>query len=424
MKSSVQTPKNKPKLLILCVSAVFMVAWICYKPGKASRIDTNSGPTPITTQKKLGRPCPLNRGNTSTGDTVKIGLVACVTGELATWGIDAVHAARLAVDEANRLGGVQGKPIELLVEDCASRPEQAKNASEKLASRGVICLVGEMPSGVNMQIANTSYETGIPMIATGASRPELTKIAANIFRACFTTAFQGPAIAEFAYNELGLRKAAIFTDRKQPYCTSLTANFRNKFKKLGGTILAEEFYESGQTQFTPQLTNIKTLNPDALFISGYFTEVGAIARQVKTIGLGATLLGGDGWDSSLLGTYGGEAIVGSFFINHFSPSEKTPEVTAYKKLWFEKYHNNHINNANALAYDTFNVVIEALKMAKSLDSESLTEAMAQVQNHSGVTGPISLLGRNGDPAKGGVVVRVTPDGTSFAKRYDYEDIIK
>jgi len=108
------------------------------------------------------------------------------------------------------------------------------------------------------------------------------------------------------------------TDKKTPYSTGLSDAFRATFEKLGGKIVDEQFYESGQTVFTGQLTNLKAKTPDGIFASGYFPEVGPMARQVKEAGLKVTMLGGDGWDSSQMLVTGGDAILGSYFCNHYN----------------------------------------------------------------------------------------------------------
>jgi branched-chain amino acid transport system substrate-binding protein len=410
---------------ILAIAFVFALLWMVWDYFSAPcKLYAEPRPVPHGVVQVEKRPAPIKSGNVAQGDTVKIGIVASMTGELATWGVEAVKGAHLAVEEVNRRGGINGKRVELLVEDCASKPEQAKTAAERLVTKGVLGLVGEMPSGINMQIAHCSYESGVPMIASGGARPELTHKSSNVFRACFTTDFQGPAIAEFAYKELGLRRAAVFTDRKQPYSTSISASFKKKFKALGGTIVDEQFYESGQTQFAAQLTNIKTLRPDALFLGGYFTEVGAIARQARGVGIRATFLGGDGWDSPLLHCYGGRAIEKAYYVNHYANDDNRHEVYLFKKKWLQRYHNLHTSCVGALTYDALGIMIDALQRAKALDSKALTDALEQTRGYQGITGQITLLGCQGDPHKDGLIMQVTGRGAKFVKRCCYEEVMQ
>lgn len=367
------------------------------------------------------RPEPKAAGN-SAGDTVKIGIVASLNGELRPWGIDSLKGAELAVKEANDAGGIQGKKIELLQGDSASKPEQGKSAAEKLISDGVIGIAGEVASGITAQIAKSAFEAGVPVLAIGATRTDLAEIGSNYFRVCYTDDFQGPVMAKFAYEELGLRNVAIMTDKKQPYSKGLSDAFRAAFTKLGGTIADEQFYDSGATQFAGQLTNLKARNPDGLFMSGYFTEVGPIARQAREAGLNVKLLGGDGWDSKELTTSGGEAIIGGYFCNHYNDKESRPEVQEFLTKFRAMHGAPPATTMGALGYDAVKLMIDALRRASELNSRALIRALDETEGFAGVSGVITLKGHNGNPPKRALVVEVTPQGQAFRKAYEFDDV--
>ena len=141
-------------------------------------------------------------------------------------------------------------------------------------------------------------------------------------------------MAKFATNTLKLTKVAILRDIKNDYSVGLANVFVENFKKMGGAIVADESYSAGDTDFNAQLTSIKAKNPQAIFVPGYYTEVGLIARQAKKQGLNVPLLGGDGWDSPKLTEIGGKDLDGSFFSNHYSVEDPSPEaqkfLTEYK----------------------------------------------------------------------------------------------
>lgn len=222
---------------------------------------------------------------------------------------------------------------------------------------------------------------------------------------------------------------ALMTDKKQPYSTGLSASFRDTFTKLGGKIVDEQFYESGQTQFTAQLTQLKAKNPDGIFCSGYFNEVGPIARQTREAGMtndAVKLLGGDGWDSSQILETGGEAIIGGYFCNHYNGQEKRPEVQDFLSKWKEKYPSNPVpaTTMGALAYDAAMLMCDALKRAKTPDSQGLRDAIADTENFKGVTGTITLKGNNGNPPKRAIVVELTKDGQRFAKAYEPSEVVR
>ncbi len=372
--------------------------------------------------KAATRPSPKGDGNEAKGNTIRIGVVASLSGDQKPWGEDSYNGAKMAVKEFNDAGGLNGKKVELLVGDSTSKPEPAKSAAEKLMSDGVIAIVGEVASGHTAQIANSAFERGVPVIAIGATRTDLTDIGSNVFRVCYTDAFQGPVMAKFAYEELGLRNVALMTDVKQPYSTGLSKSFAAYFEKLGGKIVDEANYETNQTQFSGQLTNLKAKNPDGLFLSGYFTEVGPIAQQAKAAGLNVKLLGGDGWDSTTLLNSGGEAIIGGFFCNHYNALEDRPEVKAFEKQYQAMYGAPPGTTMGALGYDAMKLTLDALKRAEAPNSKALTVAIENTEGFKGVSGSITLTGNDGDPPKRALVVEIdrkAPNGQKFAKAYDF-----
>lgn len=367
------------------------------------------------------RPVPTAPGNTASGDTIKIGIVASLTGDQRPWGDDSVKGAEIAVKEFNDAGGVGGKKVVLLKEDSASKPEQAKSAAEKLISDGVIGIVGEVASGHTEQIARSAFEKGLPVVAIGATKTALSDIGSNFFRVCYTDDFQGPVMARFAYEERGMRKMAIITDNKAPYSQGLSKSFRAYFTKLGGEIVDEVFYETGQTQFSSQLTNLKAKNPQGIFMSGYFPEVGPMVSQARDAGITAEVFGGDGWDSTQILQSGGKAILGGFLCNHYNNKEDRPEVKAFLSKWKAAYGGEPGTTMGALGYDAAFVMLEALKRCETFDSKSLIDAIEQTENLACVSGSITLKGQKGNPPKRALVcvIKPLPDFQVYVKSYDY-----
>jgi branched-chain amino acid transport system substrate-binding protein len=403
-------------------AAAFFALSGCNGGGTTEPTPGGGGAGGGTTTTGARRPDPTAEGNTAQGNTVIIGLVASQNGELRPWGDDCVKGARLALDEFNAAGGLDGYTVELRVEDSASRPEVGKSATEKLIANGALAIVGEIASGITAQMAQSAFEQGVPLVAVGATRIDITDIGSNIFRVCYTDDFQGPVMATFAYDELGLRNMAILTDKKQPYSTGLSQSFAQHFQRLGGTIVAEENYESGQSTFTSQLTNIAARNPDGLFMSGYFTEVGPIARQAREAGIKVPLLGGDGWDSNEILTSGGEAILGGFFCNHYNNREDRPEVRTFLEKWRQRHGGVPATTMGALGYDATMLTLDALRRATAMNSRAVQQAIADTEGFQGVSGIITLRGQNGDPPKRALVVELTPEGQVFRKAYEHGDI--
>lgn len=412
-----KTTKNF--LLGLAISGILAGAIGC-KPAD------NSGGTTGTTggdkpggETLVGRELPTAPGNTAEGDTIKIGMIASLNGEQQPWGQDSERGAQMAVDEFNAAGGLGGKNVELKVEDTGSKPEGGKSATEKLVGVDkVIAVIGEVASGITLPAAKVCQENGVPIIAVGATRVDVTQQGGAVFRACFTDNFQGAAMAKFAYEDLKLRKVAIMTDKKLPYSTGLSEVFAKAFKSYGGEIVAEEFYESGNVDFKAQLTNIKGKSPDGLFCSGYFTEVGPLARQRKDIGLDVPMMGGDGWDSNELIQSGGEGIVGGYFANHYHNSEKREEVQKFVANFKAKYGSEPATAMGALGYDAANVVLDSLKRAAGANSKDLIKAISETKDWKGVSGSISI-GPDGNAQKPILVLQVGKTGFTPVKQIPF-----
>jgi len=407
-----------PKFSIRCgLAALALSVVIAGCDSKPAETPTEGGKPaaeggkPATTG---ARPVPTAEPIKIEGDTIKVGLVASLTGDQKPWGDDSQAGAKMAIDEINAAGGINGKQVELLVQDSASTPAGAKTAAEKLLSSGVVEILGEVSSGNTIQIANSAFEKGVPVVDIGGTKTDLTDIGANIFRVCYSDAFQGPVMAQFAYDELGLRNVALMTDNKAPYSQGLSAAFKAQFEKLGGKIVDEEKYDTGQTQFGGQLNEMKTKNPDGIFMSGYFPEVGPIAQQARQAGIKAKFMGGDGWDSPTLLNSGGDAIIGGYLCNHYNNKEDRAEVKAFLAKWTKTHGGKEPGTTMAaLGYDAAAVGLEAIKMAKSADTKGIIEALDAIENFPGVSGKITLKGGNGTPIKQALVVEVRPLAEGF-----------
>lgn len=405
--------------------------------GPKSETPAGGDTKPVATGTEGGATAPATRAASTAegnkiGDTIKVGLVASQNGELKPWGQDCINGANLAVKEINAAGGIGGKKVELLIGDSASKPEQGKTAAEKLMADGAVSLIGEVASGITAQIEKTAFIKGIPVVAVGATRTDLAAEGSNFFRVCYIDDFQGPVMATFAYKELGLRKVAILTDNKQTYSQYLSKTFKDKFKELGGEVVSEQSYEGSQPQYNGQLTEIKSKAPDGIFCSGYFNEVGPIARQARELGLGkdqVKLLGGDGWDSAEILNTGGDAIIGGYFCNHYNNREDRAEVKDFLKRWQAEYNAPPGTTMGALGYDAAMLTLDAIKRAvaanqgKDITSKLIVDAIEATEGFKGVSGSITLKGQGGNPPKRALVVELDKEGQKFVKGYEYAEIM-
>jgi branched-chain amino acid transport system substrate-binding protein len=327
-------------------------------------------------------------------DGIVVGHVASMTGDTATFGRSADQGIRMAVDEINAAGGVLGKPIVVVTEDDRSVTEEARTAAQKLIQRDQVkALLGEVASSRSLAAAPEAQRAKVPMISPGSTNPKVTEVGDYVFRACFIDPFQGAVMAQFAANELKAKRLAILFDFKQDYSVGLAEFFRDTVKKNGGEIVADERYTSGDIEFRAQLTTIRAAKPDAIFVPGYYTELGLIAKQARELGIDVPLLGGDGWDSEKTLEIGGDAVNGYFFSTHYAADSDNPRVQEFVKRFTEKYGATPDAMA-ALGYDTAGILADGLKRAGSTDGPKLRDALAATSNYNGVTGKISI-----DPAR-------------------------
>src|SRR2546422_4133757 len=272
---------------------------------------------------------PEGGGNVGGADTgvIKIGEVGSMTGTEATFGTSSDRGIQLAVKEVNGAGGIKGRQIQVIALDDEGKPEEAATAATRLiASEHVLALLGEVASTRSLFMAPKAQAAKVPMVSPSSTNEKVTAVGDYIFPACFIDPFQGYVMAKFATETLKLKKAAILRDVRNDYSVGLAQNFTEAFTKMGGQILATESYSSGDVDFKAQLTNIKGAAPQALYVPGYYTDVGLIARQAREVGLTVPLLGGDGWDSEKLYEIGGAAPQGSHFSHHHSVGGPSPPL--------------------------------------------------------------------------------------------------
>jgi branched-chain amino acid transport system substrate-binding protein len=346
------------------------------------------------------------------GDTILLGEVGSLTGSEATFGISTRNAIELAVREVNAAGGVKGKKIEIRVYDNQSKPEEAAQAANRLINQdNVLMILGEVASSNSMAMAEKAQPAKVPMISNASTNPKVTEIGDYIFRVCFIDPFQGYVMAKFAHENLKINKVAVLRDLGSAYSQGLADVFERKFTEMGGKIVARETYTKGSTDFRSQLTAIKRASPDAIYIPGYYNDVGLIARQARELGITAKLMGGDGWDSEKLFELGGAAIEGSYFSNHYSPDDPNPQIQKFIADYKAAF-GSVPDSLAALGYDAAKVAVDAIKRAPSFDRAAIRDAIAQTKNFPGVTGNITLDDKR-NATKPAVVLEVGKGKTKY-----------
>ncbi|HEU5074914.1 MAG TPA: ABC transporter substrate-binding protein [Polyangiaceae bacterium] len=339
-------------------------------------------------------------------DTILIGEVGSLTGAQATFGISTRNGIEMALDEVNARGGVKGKKVAVRVYDDQSKPEEAANAVTRLiAQDGAKLILGEVASTNSLAMAPKAQAAKVPMITPSSTNPKVTQVGDFIFRVCFIDPFQGLVMAKFAREHLKAQKAAVLRDNKSDYSLGLAQAFTESFKKFGGQIVVSEDYAQGDTDFRAQLTAIKSAAPDVVFVPGYYTDAGLIARQARQLGLKATLLGGDGWESEKLFELGGTAIEGSYYSNHYSPENPAPKTQKFLADYKQRF-GAVPDSLAALGYDAAMVGLAAMQAAKDTSGTALRDAIARTKDFEGVAGKITL-DENRNAIKPAAVLKVT-----------------
>lgn len=338
-------------------------------------------------------------------DVILLGEVGSLTGSEAAFGVSTRNGIELALEEANAAGGVKGKKLAVRVYDDQSKPEEAAAATTRLITQDkVVAILGEVASSNSLAMGPIAQEAKVPMVSPSSTNPKVTEVGDYIFRVCFIDPFQGFVMAKYAHEELKFKKVAILTDKKSAYSEGLTEVFQRKYTEMGGKIVGVEAYSKGDTDFRAQLTNIKKLKPEGLYVPGYYQDVAIIAEQARELGIKVTMMGGDGWDSEKLFELGGTAVEGSYVSNHYSADDPQPRVQDFIKKYQAKF-GAVPDSLAALGYDAAKVVIEAMKRAPDLSGPALRDAIAATKDFPGVAGTITLDEKR-NPVKPAVVLTV------------------
>ncbi|NUN06349.1 MAG: ABC transporter substrate-binding protein [Bdellovibrio sp.] len=348
---------------------------------------------------------PLLVGCTKKENEILIGEYDSLTGSDATFGLSTNKGVRLAFEEINAAGGVKGKKLGLITLDDQGKNEEAASAVTRLITQNkVVAILGGVASGRSKAAAPIAQSNSVPFVSPASTNPDVTKAGDYVFRVCFIDPFQGFVMAKFSSENLKHKKVAILRDVKNDYSVGLADVFSAEFKKRGGEIVADSSYQAGDIDFKAQLTQIRSKNPDGIYVPGYYTEVGLIAQQARQLGIKAPLMGGDGWDSDKLSEIGKEAINGNYYSNHYTVESSDPAVTEFIKKFKAKY-NETPDALAALGYDAARILAAAIERSPDLSGKAIRDELAKTKDFGGVTGKITL-NENRDAVKSAVIIQV------------------
>ncbi len=352
-------------------------------------------------------------------ETIKIGGIAELTGDMPAVGASFKNAAEMAVKEVNDAGGLQvGKKkvkVELVVEDNAGKADQSAAAAQKLITQDeVVAIIGPNASRYAIPASEVAESSETVLITPWSTNPKTTLDANTnepkkyVFRACFIDPFQGKVLAKFALNNMKAKKAAVLYDVASDYNKGIAEVFKESFEKLGGKVVAFETYTTNDKDFSAQLTKIKDAKPDVIFLPNYYSEVPLQVQQAHRLGITVPFLGSDSWGSSELLKLGGNELEGYYFSTHYAADNATPVARKFIEN-YQKTYGATPDDVAALTYDSFGLLFTAIKNAGKTDRESVREALSKLPKYEGVTGEMKFQPGSGDPIKSAVILQVKGD---------------
>ena len=322
---------------------------------------------------------------------IKIGVYLPLTGQNAFGGQLELEGVRLAHKE---MPTVLGRPVDLVVVDNKSDKVEAANAVKRLVERDkVVALIGTYGSSLAMAGAEVAEKAKVPGVGTSCTNPLVTQGKKYYFRACFIDPYQGAAAATYARENLGFKKAAVLMDMTNDYAVGLSSFFTKSFKKQGGDVVATLKYSSGDQDFTAQLTELISKNPDIVFMPAYFAEGAIIMKQARELGAKFRLMGADAMDNPDTLKLGGKAAEG--FLHTTFPYDPTmPNMSEaakrFTEAWKATYPDKETNVNGALGYNSYFLILDAIKRANSSDPQAIAKALAETKDLPTALGLLSI----------------------------------
>jgi branched-chain amino acid transport system substrate-binding protein len=336
-------------------------------------------------------------------EVIKIGHVAPLTGGIAHLGKDNENGARLAVDEINAAGGIKAGDktykLELVAEDDKADPKEGTLAAQKIVDSGAVAVVGHLNSGTSIPASKIYADANVTQISPSATNPKYTEQGfKTTFRVVANDNQQGGVLANYAADQLKAKTIAIIDDRTA-YGQGLADVVEKVAKEKGMKVVAREFTNDKATDFNAILTKVRGAKPDVVMYGGMDATAGPMAKQMKQLGIKATLLAGDGVCSPEFIKLAGDAAG----ILHCSMAGEAVEKMAKGAEFVAKYKakfNQDVQIYSPYSYDAVYVIADAIKRAGKADRASITAAMPAT-NYAGLTGQIAF-DEKGD-IKGGAI---------------------
>jgi len=329
--------------------------------------------------------------------TVKIGLSAPLTGDWAEYGNDFKRSVTMVMDRTNKMGGIQGKMVEVLVNDSRGDPKESVLIAEKLvADPEVIAEIGDFSSSSCMAAAPVYEKAGMTQLSPTASHMDFTKKGKNMFRVVATQGFEGPYNARWAVKELGKKKLATIYINND-WGVDANKYFVQEAKALGAELVAEEAFTPGEKDFSAIISKLKRLNPELIYLPTFYADAAAILNQAKRMRFEPLIMANSSLFSDKTIELGGSAVEGVMIPANYFSTDPRPASQEFTKEYTALYGKTP-NQFAALAYDAGNLMVAALKVAGLGDRSKVAGALESLRDFQGATGSISYA-RSHDPDK-------------------------
>ncbi len=350
------------------------------------------------------------------GNTIRIGVIAELTGDVPAVGASCKNAAEMAVKEINDAGGLQlgdkKYKVELFIEDNAGKADQSASAAQKLITQQkVLAIIGPNASRYAIPASEIAESSRVALISPWSTTPKTTLDAKSgapkkyVFRACFIDPFQGRVVAKFTLDNLNLKKAAVLYDVASEYNKGIAEFFKETYEKNGGKVVAFETYTTNDKDFSAQLTKIKRARPEVIFLPNYYSEVPLQIQQAKRLGISVPFIGSDSWGSEEMVKLCGTDCEGYYFSTHYAADAATPVTIKFIDSYKARYGATP-DDVAALTYDSFGLLFQAIRSAGKMDRQAVRDALARIPKYEGVTGLMQFQEGSGDPIKSAVILKI------------------
>lgn len=362
----------------------------------------------------------------ASGETIKVGILGCHTGEYAQYGTAVLNGAQLYIDKINAAGGINGKQIEAIIYDDKGDATEAVNAFNRMVDDGITALIGSVLSGATIAVVGESNPINMPQISASATAAGVTvgedgKVFSNMFRTCFIDPFQGEKMAMYASEILKAKTAAAIYETGNDYAVGLKDAFVAKCEALGITVVADEGYSKGDKDFKSQLTNINAKGADVIFCPNYYEDDALIVTQARQIGITSVFMGGDGW--AKVSEYATAAdLEGSVYCSAYAPSS-TDAIKQFEADYAAKFSGETPGMFSALGYDAAIVLLDAITAAEkaglAAGSDEYKAAVIDAMKNTtsvGITSTYAFDEFN-NPIKQAVIIKIEGGKENFSQMF-------